>query len=349
MSILPLHPEVKNMKKYFEILELDVSASIEEVEQAYNELTEAWRPENYQNLPRFKRKAELKLEEINDAYERIRSYLQLKTSAEGQPLFDLPANPSPEPKSDPPPTGGTQPQKISSASQKKIRLMGMITIAAALGVLMLYLISNHPKTTTPQPQTMAAEKQKSTQEGDSASAPAAAHHLKKESESNSAGRFRTAKQPPPAKTATQKINPQKRPDYDSLLTQEALSRYNRDPVRVKSIQNGLITVGYNPGPIDGVIGPLTAKALKQFAKDRAHLIADGDFCTTDLAGAILVFGEVSAKHPDWDQIIGSQDFTYWLNNQAVMSASQIKKLKKSATARQIIEMLDLYKSDKKTP
>ena len=53
------------MKKYFEILELDVSASIEEVEHAYKELAEAWRPETYQNLPRFKRKAEIKLEEIN--------------------------------------------------------------------------------------------------------------------------------------------------------------------------------------------------------------------------------------------------------------------------------------------
>lgn len=225
----------------------------------------------------------------------------------------------------------------------------MITIAAALGALMLYLISNHPRTTTPEPQTVAAEKQKSAQEGDSASAPAAAHHLKKESKSNSAGTFRTAKQPPSAKTAKQKTNPQKQPDYDGLLSQEALSRYNRDPVRVKSIQNGLITVGYDPGPIDGVIGPLTAKALKQFARDRGHLIADGDFFTTDLTGGILVFGEVSAKHPDWDQVISSQDFIYWLNNQAFMSASQIKKLKKSATARQINEMLDLYKSDKKTP
>jgi hypothetical protein len=337
------------MKKYFEILELDVSASIEEVEQAYSELAEAWRPENYQNLPRFKRKAELKLEEINDAYKRIRSYLLLKASGENQKVFDLPANPSPEPVAEPQPNEGKEPKKISTSSQRKIRMMGMITVAAALGVLMLYLISNHPRTTTPQPQTIAAEKQKPAQDGASASPQAAADHLKKESKSNSAKTFSAEKQTLSAKKATQKINPQKRPDYDSLLTQEALSRYNRDPVRVKSIQNGLITVGYNPGPIDGVIGPLTTRALKQFAKDRGRLIADGDFFTTDLTGGILVFGEVSAKHPDWDQIISSKDFAYWLNNQAVMSAGQIKKLKKFATARQIIEMLDLYKSDKKTP
>ena len=57
------------MKKYFDILELDESATIEAVERAYQELINAWRPENYQNLPRYRRKAETKLKEINEAYQ----------------------------------------------------------------------------------------------------------------------------------------------------------------------------------------------------------------------------------------------------------------------------------------
>ena len=75
------------MKRYFAILELYVSASIKEVDKAYKELTEAWRPENFQNLPRFKRKAEIKLEEVNDAYKRIWSYMLLKASNEDQMVF----------------------------------------------------------------------------------------------------------------------------------------------------------------------------------------------------------------------------------------------------------------------
>ena len=71
-----------------------MSASIEEVEQAYKELAEAWRPENYQNLPRFKRKAEIKLEEINDAYERVRSFLLVKASRAEQVSFDSNKDPS---------------------------------------------------------------------------------------------------------------------------------------------------------------------------------------------------------------------------------------------------------------
>jgi hypothetical protein len=323
------------MKKYFEILELDASASIEEVEQAYKELAEAWRPENYQNLPRFKRKADIKLEEINDAYERIRSYLRGKPSGAGQMVFGSPANLPPEPEPETPATEGTEPQQTSTSSQRKTGRMVLITIGAVLGVLVLYLISNHQKTTTTGPQPIAAEKEKSAQDIDNASPPVAVDHLKKKPKLDSAEKSSTEKQ--------------KRPDYDGLLTQEALSRYNRDPVRVKSIQNGLITVGYNPGPIDGVIGPQTTEALKQFARDRGHLIAGSDFFASDLADGLLVFGEVSAKHPDWDRIISSEDFTRWIDNHAVISASQIKKLKKSATARQIIEMLDLYKSHKKTP
>jgi hypothetical protein len=336
------------MKKYFEILELDVSASIEEVEQAYKELTEAWRPENYQNLPRFKRKAEIKLEEVNDAYERIRSYLLAKASGEDQMVFDSPTDPSSGSEQQMQPAERTEPPKVSTSSSKKI-LMGLVAVAAVLGTLILYLYSNRQKTLPPKPQTILAEKESAAQSSKRASPPVAADRLKKESKSNSAGKSSTEKQSPLVKTTTQKTLLQNRPDYDDLLTQEALNRYNRNPVQVKRIQNGLITIGYNPGPIDGVIGPLTTKALKQFAKDRSHIFAASDFFASDLTGGVLVFSEVSAKHPDWDRIISSEDFKRWLDNQKTMSAHQVKKLKKSATARQIIEMFDLYKTDKKTP
>jgi curved DNA-binding protein CbpA len=72
------------MKKYYEILELDMSASIDEVEQAYKELSKVWRPQTYQNLPRYRRKAEIKSKEINEAYERVRTFLLAKPPAEDQ-------------------------------------------------------------------------------------------------------------------------------------------------------------------------------------------------------------------------------------------------------------------------
>lgn len=335
------------MKKYFNILELDVSASIEEVEQAYKELAEAWRPESYQNLPRFKRKAEIKLKEVNDAYERVKSYLLVKQSGEDQKVFALPADRSPEPEPELLPAEGIPPPQISSPSQRKKLLLGLIAVVAVLSALMLYLISDRQKPQKQKLQTIVTAKEKPAP--DTASPPVSADHLKKGSELNSAGKFSAAKRSASGKTAAKNTPMPKRPDNVGLLTQKALSRYNRNPVRVKRIQNGLITIGYNTGPIDGVIGPLTTGALKQFAVDHDHVIEAGGLFASDLTNAVLVFAEVAATHPDWDRIIGSKDFARWLNSQTYMSASQVKKLKKSATARQVIDVLALYKSDKKKP
>jgi curved DNA-binding protein CbpA len=52
------------MKKYYDILGLDMAASIEEIAQAYKELSETWNPQTYQNLPRSRRKAEIKLKQM---------------------------------------------------------------------------------------------------------------------------------------------------------------------------------------------------------------------------------------------------------------------------------------------
>ena len=335
------------MKKYFDILELDGSASIEEVEQAYKELAEAWRPESYQNLPRFKRKAEIKLKEVNDAYERVRSYLLVKQSGADQKVFALPADRSPESEPEPLPAEGTQPPQISSPSQRKKLLLGLIAVVAVLSALMLYLISDRQKPQIQKLQTIVAAKEKPAPH--TASPPVSAERLKKGSELNSAGKFSAEKRSASGKTAAKNTPMPKRPDTVGLLTQKALSKYNRNPVRVKRIQNGLITIGYNTGPIDGVIGPLTTGALKQFAGDHDHVIEAGGLFASALTNAVLVFAEVAATHPDWDRIIGSQDFARWLDSQTYMSASQVKKLKKSATARQVIDVLALYKSDKKKP
>ena len=336
------------MKKYFEILELDASASIEEVEKAYKELAEAWRPENFQNLPRFKRKAEIKLEEVNDAYERIKSYLLVKASGGDQMVLDSPKDPSAEPEPETAPVEETQPPQISPPSQRKKLLPGLIAVAIVLGALMLYLISERQKPQIKTSQTIVAKKDTPTQDSDADPPSVSSDSLPEKSKSSSAVISSTKKRSPSVKQTAQELPAKIRHDYDSLLTQKALSRFNRNPVRVKRIQNGLITIGYDTGPIDGVIGPQTTAALRKFARDRGHVIEAGHLFALDLTNTVLVFAEVSAKHPNWDHIIGSEDFSRWLDSQTVMPAYQVKKLKNSATARQVIETLDLYKSNKKT-
>ena len=67
-----------DIKRSFEILELDSDASIDEVKEAYKDLVNIWHPDRFSTKPRLKQKAEKKLKEINQAYETLKSLLPLK-------------------------------------------------------------------------------------------------------------------------------------------------------------------------------------------------------------------------------------------------------------------------------
>ena len=63
----------------------------------------------------------------------------------------------------------------------------------------------------------------------------------------------------------------------------------------------------------------------------------------DLAEAVVLYAEVAAQHTNWHQIIADDDFAAWLNTQTYYRADQIKAFKSSATARQVNDIIDLYK------
>ena len=336
------------MKKYFDTLKLDMSASIEEVERAYKVLAEAWRPEGYQNLPRFKRKAELKLQEINDAYECVKSYLLAKQSVEPQNVFVATAGPAAESGPQIPPAE-EPPRPPGTASRRKIPLLGLIALVVLAAALMLYLIVDRKNLQLPKLQTNATEKNMRPMGSAAPSVPASADLQKKAPRLDSAGNSVAEKQSVSSSAPEQKSALQERSDYAGRLKAEALIRYNRNPLRVKKIQNGLITAGYNPGPIDGVVGPLTTGALKQFAGDHGHAIDSSGLLASDFTEAVLKFAEVAAIHPDWDQIIVTKDFARWLDRQTNVPEYRINQIQNSAPARQVVEILDLYKSDRKKP
>ena len=66
------------IKKCFEILELDPNASVDEAKQAYKDIVNVWHPDRFSHNSRLKEKAEEKLKEINVAYETVNSLLSSK-------------------------------------------------------------------------------------------------------------------------------------------------------------------------------------------------------------------------------------------------------------------------------
>ena len=392
------------MKKYFAILELDESASIEAVERAYKQLSDAWRPENYQNLPRFRRKAEIKLAEINDAYEQLKAYLGAKpppadqndrpapepapSVIESRPellksemALAQPANGLSEPETEPtpvrpddhPPWEPTRPShpadetgrpQIQKTAQKSL-VFGFVAILAVLVVLLLYRGFGRQKVPEPSPQTRIIQKtQPAPKPADQpavASGPKAALAPKsqtpviaKPQPALKATRQPTAEAPKTTATASVPEQPPafsaqtpKGTDYQEALSEEVLSPYNRNPARVRKIQKSLTANGYDTGPIDGIIGPHTSGALQQFAGD--HNISSNTLFAPNLADATLLYAEIAAEHPNWHQVIGSDDFARWLNNQTYYRADRIQTLKKSATARQVNDIIALYKLERNMP
>ena len=59
------------LQRCFQVLELDCTASIDEVRQAYKDIVSVWHPDRFSHNPRLKQKAEGKLKEVNVAYERV--------------------------------------------------------------------------------------------------------------------------------------------------------------------------------------------------------------------------------------------------------------------------------------
>ncbi len=378
------------MKKYFDILELNESASIDDLEQAYKELSNAWRPENFQNLPRYRRKAELKLNEINEAYERLKSYLQAKPHLAGhvhqpdseaapvkiEPDLDYPqsdpkpgspserlsdseAEPVLDPPAEPPPWEPDYPAEapdvihrphIQKTVQKSL-VFGFVAIIAVLGVLLLYRVLDRQPPAEPQkasieaaskaePKPTAArpKKEPTPQAKEIAKTETAAQTPQQPALKKPLTKAETRIQqqaPPAAAPAPEKIN------YQEALSEEILSPYNRDPARIRRIQKSLIANGYDTGPLDGIIGPHTSAALQQFADDH-HMRSDTLFAP-DLAEAVVLYAEVAAQHTNWHQIIADDDFAAWLNTQTYYRADQIKAFKSSATARQVNDIIDLYK------
>ncbi len=59
---------------HYKVLEVEPGASQNEIKQAYKDLAKVWHPDRFTDNPRLQQKAEVKLKQINTAYEFLKSY-----------------------------------------------------------------------------------------------------------------------------------------------------------------------------------------------------------------------------------------------------------------------------------
>ncbi|BAY84305.1 heat shock protein DnaJ domain-containing protein [Calothrix parasitica NIES-267] len=118
---------MRELERYYRILDLEPGASLEEVNQAYRDLAFIWHPDRIpQEKHRLQEKARKKLQEINEAREKLRSIKAKYRSGPGNSASYQPKkNPAPErqyktewPSSPYQPKKTTTPKSSSSSSSK---------------------------------------------------------------------------------------------------------------------------------------------------------------------------------------------------------------------------------------
>ena len=67
-------PYSDDVRRYYDVLDLEPGASTAEVEQAYREMAKIWHPDRFPDDARLRTRAERKMKEINKAREGILAY-----------------------------------------------------------------------------------------------------------------------------------------------------------------------------------------------------------------------------------------------------------------------------------
>ncbi|MCD8489837.1 MAG: J domain-containing protein [Desertifilum sp.] len=66
-----------NVERYYEILEVEPGASLDEIHQGYQDLATVWHPDRFTSHPRLRQKAQEKFQEINEAHEQLQNHILL--------------------------------------------------------------------------------------------------------------------------------------------------------------------------------------------------------------------------------------------------------------------------------
>lgn len=143
------------LAKYYELLGVAPGASGSELKQAYHDLAKVWHPDRFSHDPRLQQKAEKKLKEINDAYERLKS------------------GKAPRPTS--PPSNYQEPPVVAARRRhpRLILVAAVILCAAFIGIMYLSLLTlrearpAHTQTPTAEREEAPPTKESGQSKGES--------------------------------------------------------------------------------------------------------------------------------------------------------------------------------------
>lgn len=135
--------------------------------------------------------------------------------------------------------------------------------------------------------------------------------------------------------------------YDSYFTKEFFKKSALDKENIIILQRNLLSLGYQIGQADGVIGKKTLAAIKQFSND--FRIKPKDNFANDLLAVTTYHALIASVYPDWRTIVKSDELSRWISQQAPKFSRTIREVLESGDPRKIITLLNYYKFDKEKP
>jgi len=101
---------VNDINQYYKVLELEPGASLQEVKEAYRDLAFVWHPDRFVDNTRLQVKAQIRLKEINEAYCKLRHFLN-DSQQQVAPTRLTPNETQPTPHHHPPPPNPSAPPR----------------------------------------------------------------------------------------------------------------------------------------------------------------------------------------------------------------------------------------------
>jgi hypothetical protein len=135
--------------RYYKVLGLEPGASPEEVKQAYRDLIKVWHPDRFAHDLRLQEKAQEKLKEINEAYDRLQSAGAGSRGTSGPTAQSQRSQRSASDSAQSRPSQATSPDSADqSVARRKFSRGAKVTVAAvaACALALLLMISVQPRT-----------------------------------------------------------------------------------------------------------------------------------------------------------------------------------------------------------
>ena len=314
-----------DLKRCFKILEIKETDSLDEIKQAYRDLISIWHPDRYAQRPRLQEKATEKVKELNSAYNYLISHTTQIRMTRGA-----------EKKAEKDPSGVIvvicpKCQAMNRfQADRWVRQRRCIYCNASL-------LNEH----TAFRHTQAPSEKMARYDGTARKKKRGGFRWILLLTAGCVGLFFLAV---PHIRIPFVTHTEDRPEEKEAVDPFDVSLGKK---RIVEIQRFLGLLSYDPGPMDGMLGNKTRRAIEQFKADFS--IQPAGTAQPVWMHALERHAGIAKLHPEWPAVYKSKDFADWIETQRITSSEACRRVITNGSVLQVASLLDFYKFDRIGP